>query len=128
MSEIKGQILGVILVLAVFGVVGTTLYTAFKTASSPSTSDSIRWIMASIPFSMFIWHTRTQNDRTRRMEMRKARIAYISTSAAEIIAFPTASGRLASTETPAVATRACLMADTQPPSAIGRAAQNRYMP
>ncbi len=34
MSEIKGQILGVILVLAVFGVVGTTLYTAFKTASN----------------------------------------------------------------------------------------------
>lgn len=33
MSEIKGQILGVVLVLAIFGVVGTALYSAFKTSA-----------------------------------------------------------------------------------------------
>ena len=60
--------------------------------------------------------------------MRNAKIAYISTSAAEMMALPTASGRLASTEMPAVATLACLMAETHPPSAIGSAAQNNYMP
>ncbi len=30
MSEIKGQILGVVLVLAIFGAIGTVLVTAFK--------------------------------------------------------------------------------------------------
>ncbi len=34
MSEIKGQILGVVLVLAIFGVVGTTLYGAFASAGN----------------------------------------------------------------------------------------------
>ncbi len=31
MSEIKGQILGVVLVLSIFGAIGTVLVTAFKT-------------------------------------------------------------------------------------------------
>lgn len=47
MSEIKGQLLGIILVIAVFGVVATALTAAFKTTTenvgkkmeeSPSTS------------------------------------------------------------------------------------------
>lgn len=33
MSEIKGQILGVVLVLAIFAVVGGTLYTAFANSA-----------------------------------------------------------------------------------------------
>lgn len=44
MSEIKGQILGVVLVLAIFGVVGTTLYGAFASAGNKvadKISDSI---------------------------------------------------------------------------------------
>lgn len=41
MSEIKGQILGVVLVLAIFGVVGTALYSAFKT-SAENVSNSIK--------------------------------------------------------------------------------------
>lgn len=33
MSEIKGQLLGIVLVVAVFGVVGTALVTAFKSSA-----------------------------------------------------------------------------------------------
>lgn len=33
MSEIKGQILGVVLVLAIFGAIGTVLLNAFKTSA-----------------------------------------------------------------------------------------------
>jgi len=33
MSEIKGQLLGIVLVVAVFGVVGTVLVTAFQSAA-----------------------------------------------------------------------------------------------
>lgn len=34
MSEIKGQLLGIVLVVAVFGVVGTVLVTSFETAAT----------------------------------------------------------------------------------------------
>lgn len=34
MSEIKGQLLGIVLVVAVFGVVGGVLVTSFETAAS----------------------------------------------------------------------------------------------
>ncbi len=33
MSEIKGQILGVVLVLAIFGAIGTVLVSSFKTSA-----------------------------------------------------------------------------------------------
>ena len=38
MSEIKGQILGVVLVLAIFGAIGASLLSAFKTSASNVTS------------------------------------------------------------------------------------------
>lgn len=38
MSEIKGQILGVVLVLAIFAVVGGTLYTAFSNSATKVSS------------------------------------------------------------------------------------------
>ena len=34
MSEIKGQLLGVLLVVAIFGAIGFTLYTAFQGAAT----------------------------------------------------------------------------------------------
>ena len=34
MSEIKGQLLGVLLVVAIFGAIGFTLYSAFTSAAS----------------------------------------------------------------------------------------------
>ena len=34
MSEIKGQILGVVLVLAIFGAIGTVLVNSFKTSAT----------------------------------------------------------------------------------------------
>lgn len=37
MSEIKGQLLGVLLVVAIFGAIGFTLYSAFKGAADKVT-------------------------------------------------------------------------------------------
>lgn len=34
MSEIKGQLLGIVLVVAIFGAIGAVLYTAFKTSAT----------------------------------------------------------------------------------------------
>ena len=39
MSEIKGQMLGLVLVLAIFGLIGTSIYAAFKTSSTNLASE-----------------------------------------------------------------------------------------
>ena len=64
MSEIKGQILGVVLVLAIFGAIGTVLVTAFKNNATSiankigSTTDG-----ETDPDSSFIDKNKTNNSR-----------------------------------------------------------------